>query len=67
MKEIAFLTRQYVKLLRALFYLENNEETTLPVLHLLTRNVEARKSFIKDSYSISMDEKSARTIFMGAL
>ncbi len=66
MNEIVFLTRQYIKLLRVLFYLKNTEETILPVLHLLTKNVEARKNLMKDSYSISMDEKSARTIFLGA-
>jgi hypothetical protein len=49
MKEIVFLTRQYIKLLRVLFYVKNTEETTLPVLHLLTRNVEARKNLMKDS------------------
>lgn len=67
MNEIVFLTRQYIKLLRVLFFLRYTEKTGLPVLHLLTRNVEARKSLMKDSYSISMDEKSARIIFMGAL
>ena len=66
MNEIVFLTRQYIKLLRVLFYLKNTEETILPVLNLLTKIVEERKSLMKYSYSISMDEKSARIIFMGA-
>jgi hypothetical protein len=59
MSEIVFLTRQYIKLLRVFSYLINNKDTLLPMLQLLTKNVEERKSFMKDSYFVPMDNKSA--------
>ena len=40
---VVFLTQQYIKLLRVLFYFEVMGDPVAPVLRLLEQNVEARK------------------------
>lgn len=42
-REVAFLTKQYLKLLQILVYSETNDIPLAPVLLLLEDNVEARK------------------------
>jgi len=45
MSEVIFLTKQYIKMLRVLLYLETDSIPILPVLYLLKENVEARKKY----------------------
>jgi hypothetical protein len=60
---VVFLTQQYIKLLRVLFYFEVMSGPVTPVLRLLERNVAARKDlaqYFHNSLHREMIEENMR-------